>query len=129
MSREHVLLLHGDAIPWQPFDDVLPGDVEQKGKWIKVLSRDPGTGAFTAIIRFEKGWSDNQSVYHKCAEEVFIIRGRFKIGDRVMEQGAYAYRPPLTLHGAAEALEETLMYISFDGDGSFYTDSAYEHVE
>jgi hypothetical protein len=128
MARKHVLLLETDSVQWQPFHEIFPGDA-QAGKWAKALSRDPDTGAVTCLIKFEKGWSDNRDVYHRCGEEVFIVSGRFKIGGRVMEAGAYAYRPPLTLHGAAEALEETIMYISWDGDGSFFTDSGYEYVE
>lgn len=128
MARQPVLLIDPDSVAWRPFHEIFPGD-ERQDKWVKVLSQDKETGAFTGLIRFEKGWSDKRSVYHKCTEEVFIIRGKFKIGDRVMEEGAYAYRPPLTLHGEAEALEETLMYISFDGDGQIYTDSGYKYVE
>ena len=128
MAREPVLLLDPDSAEWRPFHEIFPGD-EERGKWVRVLSRDEDTHAFTGLIRFEKGWSDKRSVYHMCTEEVFIISGKFKIGDRVMGQGAYAYRPPLTLHGEAEALEETLMYISYDGDGQIYTDAGYKYVE
>lgn len=128
MSRKPILILEPDAIEWRPFHEVFPGE-EQKGKWVRVLNEDDDTRAFTGLIRFEKGWSDQRSVYHKCTEEVFIIRGKFKIGDRIMGEGAYAYRPPLTLHAGAEALEETIMYIAFDGDGAIYTDAGYEYVE
>lgn len=128
MARKPILMLETDSVEWRPFHEVFPAE-EQPGKWAKVLSEDPETGAFTGLIKFEKGWSDPHDVYHRCAEEVFIISGKFKIGDRVMAPGAYAYRPPLTLHGAAEALEETIMYISFDGDGRIYMDTGYEYVE
>jgi ChrR-like protein with cupin domain len=123
MAREHVFLSGSDGLEWQPFPGGKPGE------WIKVLSRDEETGAYTALIKFERGWKDDRSVYHRCGEEVFIVRGRFKVGDRIMGEGAYAYRPPYTLHGAAEVLEETIMYISFDGDGGFYTDAGYTYVE
>jgi hypothetical protein len=115
------MLLDPDRLDWEPF--------HEPGEWIKVLSRDEESGGFTALIKFDNGWRADHPVYHKCTEEVFIVRGAFKIGDRIMRAGAYACRPPYTLHGAAEALEETIMYITFDGDSAFYTDDGYTHVE
>jgi hypothetical protein len=59
MSRRTLqVVLYTDRINWMP----LPVKNSQGLAWIKTLSKDPETGAKTALIRYEPGFRARASV-------------------------------------------------------------------
>ncbi|HEX7007596.1 MAG TPA: cupin domain-containing protein [Alphaproteobacteria bacterium] len=66
----------------------------------------PGAGA--ALLRFAKG-SHTGAHRHPGGEELFVLSGRLRIGDRILEPGAYLYTPPDGINDA-EAYEETIVF-------------------
>ena len=66
----------------------------------------PGAGA--ALLRFAKG-SHAGAHRHPGGEELFVLSGRLRIGDRILEPGAYLYTPPDGINDA-EAYEETIVF-------------------
>jgi len=66
----------------------------------------PGAGA--ALLRFAKG-SHTGAHRHPGGEGLFVLSGRLRIGDRILEPGAYLYTPPDGINDA-EAYEETIVF-------------------
>ena len=86
-----------DNIPWQPADPRVRGLHE------KILARDPETGDYTRLLRFDPGCDTtiNGPLRHDFWEEVWILDGAFV--DLRLNQtftaGMYACRPPGMEHG------------------------------
>src|SRR5262245_58116164 len=69
-----------------------------------------GDGAGTAFLRFERG-AISGAHRHPGGEELYIISGRLRVGDRTLEAGDFLFTPPGGVHDA-EAEEETVTLIS-----------------
>jgi|Tabmets5t2r1_1033131.scaffolds.fasta_scaffold37714_2 quercetin dioxygenase-like cupin family protein len=69
-----------------------------------------GDGAGTAFLRFQPG-AVSGSHRHPGGEELYVISGRLRVGDRTLEAGDFLLTPPGGIHDA-EAEEETLTLIS-----------------
>lgn len=90
-----------DTIPWVPIQSA-PGTSE------KILSRDPVSGSYTRMLKFEPNSRTRDLLTHDFWEEVYIIRGSlYDLNKRVrFTEGMYACRPPGMKHGP---------YLSEDG--------------
>lgn len=92
------LEFHAPAGAWRtPPGSVAEGIAEQ------ILSEDPGSGAYTRLLRFEPGADStpNGAQVHDFWEEVFIVSGDLtdlRLGER-FTAGMYACRPPGMEHG------------------------------
>jgi hypothetical protein len=85
-----------DTIAWEPVPGV-------RGLYEKILSRDPETGDYTRMLRFDAG-TDTTPMgvqVHDFWEEVWILAGSFHDIplDRTFGHGMYACRPPGMRHG------------------------------
>jgi quercetin dioxygenase-like cupin family protein len=81
-----------------PFD----GAVEHPrapGVFVKVFRRDPETGATTAVLRFTPG-ARFPAHRHPAGEEVLVVRGEVKIGNKLFRADEYCYTPPDGVHAA-----------------------------
>ncbi len=96
MPKQEMEFFNADRIPWEPIAAV-PGLYE------KILSRDPETGDYTRMLRFDPG-ADTSPMgvqRHEFWEEVFILSGGIKdlCLNETFSQGMYACRPPGMPHG------------------------------
>ena len=69
-----------------------------------------GENAGTAFLRFEEG-AVSAAHRHPAGEDLFVISGRLRVGDRVLDAGDYLYTPAGGVHDA-EALTPTVTLIS-----------------
>jgi hypothetical protein len=87
---------HADNVAWIPWDDrrSMPFRItgSTDGIWVKVLGREPETGAESLLYRFEAGWSA-ESVENTAAENLFVWQGELTWGEVALPTSAYAYRP------------------------------------
>ena len=88
MSRGHVELVHAPQI--SPSE--IPAAGWPAGARARVLSRDPGTGALTAVVELPAGW--RRPPGHLAAEwEWMVLAGSVRIGERMRGFGWYDYVP------------------------------------
>jgi hypothetical protein len=88
MARPHVEFIQSQALPWQPSPwPHLPGCQT------KILSRDPDTGAASAIVRVPPGWSEIREGWLGAGVELFVIEGEIDLNGRQYAQDAYAWLP------------------------------------
>jgi quercetin dioxygenase-like cupin family protein len=80
----------------------------QQGTQIALLRRHPGGGA-TTLTQFVQGVRGAFHT-HPGGEEVYVVRGRARIGDVEVEEGDYLYTPAGLGH-AVEAYEDTLLLV------------------
>ncbi len=96
MPKPELEFFDVSSIPWQPVAGV-------EGLYEKILSRDPGTGDYTRLLRFDPGCdtTPNGVQRHDCWEEVWIIEGEMHDLplDQTFTRGMYACRPPGMPHG------------------------------
>jgi quercetin dioxygenase-like cupin family protein len=94
----------------------------------KVLLMDHLTGATIELARVEKG-AVFPAHYHTTLQTLFLLSGRLRTGDRVIEAGTFNVIPPGQLHGPFEAEEESIqlkyfsavpVYILEDGTTYIY---------
>ncbi len=67
-------------------------------------------GAGTALLRFAPG-ARAGSHRHPGGEDLYVIHGRLRVGDRALESGDFLHTPPGGVHDA-EANVETLVLVS-----------------
>lgn len=67
-------------------------------------------GAGTAFLRFDAG-STSSSHQHPAGEELFVVSGRLRVGDRTLEAGDFLYTPPGEVH-AVTAIKDSVALIS-----------------
>ena len=84
-----------ENIPWEP--------LEVPGMYQKILSKDPDSGDYTRMLRFDPGVDSSAlgTQYHDFWEEVYILQGdMFDIPlNQNFTAGMYACRPPGMPHG------------------------------
>jgi len=109
------------TMAWERAD--LPGP--EAGLFLKTLYEDPETGAATTFVKAD--WDDPRQKHHDCAEEVYVLGGKIRLGERgVLGPGDYVWRPPYVRHGAPERVEEApfLGFIRCDGPQAYHYTSA-----
>jgi quercetin dioxygenase-like cupin family protein len=67
-------------------------------------------GAGVALLRFEPG-AVSGAHRHPAGEDLYVVSGRLRVGDRVLQVGDYLHTPPGGVHDA-EADEEAVVLIS-----------------
>jgi hypothetical protein len=97
-----------DAMPWEPLGPA--------GLYSKLLSRDPDTGARTALQRLcpqEEYQSPQVAHFHNTYEEILGVRGRFSFDSRRwITPGSYVFHPPRTVHGFKSAVPTESWFLS-----------------
>jgi hypothetical protein len=82
----------------------------------RLLSRDPETGARTALQRLnpEEGYQPPTIAhFHTTYEEILGVRGWFSFDQRTwVRPGSYVFHPPRTVHGFASAVPQDSWFLS-----------------
>lgn len=84
-------------------------DTEQPGVSVSGLRRNEQGGA-SFLVRVAAG-ARVPLHDHPGGEEVYVISGRARIGDVVVETGDYLWTPPGGVHDL-EATDETVIFVS-----------------
>lgn len=100
----------------EPWIETEPGKA-----WTKVLWTGAETGRWVALFRWKKGYV---AAPHKHLSDAhtYILKGKLKVRDGVLNAGDYDYEPNGVLHGATEALEDTEYLFVCEGPIVFFDD-------
>lgn len=94
MAKPELEFFDVENISWEPVEGS-PGIYE------RIVSKDPETGSYTRVLRFEPGVITSEILVHDFWEEVFILKGGLMdlTSQRTFTDGMYACRPPGMKHG------------------------------
>lgn len=90
----------------------------------KVLYTGAETGSWAVLFNWKKGYVAPPHK-HLSASHTFILKGKLKVRDGVLNAGDYVYEPNGVLHGATEALEDTEYLFICNGAILFYDDEHF----
>ena len=106
--RPRIVGLDVDAMEWAPLGP--------PGLYSKLLSRDPDTGARTALQRMDPAHgyqAPTVAHFHTTYEEILGIDGRFSFDSRLwIVPGSYVFHPPRTVHGFKSAVPQESLFLS-----------------
>ena len=106
--RPRIVNLDVDTLPWKPLGPA--------GLYSRELSRDPETGARTALQKIspEDGYTPPTTAhYHHTYEEIIGISGCFSFDSRTwVVPGTYVFHPAQTVHGFRSAIREESTFLS-----------------
>jgi hypothetical protein len=89
MARPHIEFFQSQALAWESGSGVgWYQDVQRK-----LLSRDEGTGATSALLCYPPGWSRTHSEYLAADEEFFVLDGTLTINGRDYTEQCYGHLP------------------------------------
>ncbi|MCP5181089.1 MAG: cupin domain-containing protein [Pseudomonadales bacterium] len=111
------IIVRADA----PWIETKPGQA-----WMKILWTGPETGRWAALYRWKKGYTA-ASHKHLSDAHTYILKGRLKVRDGILEAGDYDYEPNGVLHGATEALEDTEYLFFCAGPIVFFDENGLTH--
>jgi quercetin dioxygenase-like cupin family protein len=76
------------------------------------------------LFRWKKGFVAPPHK-HLSASHTFIISGKLKVRDAILNEGDYVYEPNGMLHGATEALEDTVYLFICNGPSLYFDDNGF----
>src|SRR5690606_6122527 len=82
------------------------------------------SGSWAVLFRWLKGFTAPQHK-HLSASHTFILSGKLKVRDGVLNAGDYVYEPNGMLHGATTALEDTEYLFICNGPVLFFDDDGF----
>jgi hypothetical protein len=87
--------LDTESIAWERVEDGAEGLFE------KILCRDPVTGSYTRLLKFDAGVEFNRTLEHDFYEEIFVLKGIIinLLTNSNVEEGFYCFRHPYMKHG------------------------------
>jgi mannose-6-phosphate isomerase-like protein (cupin superfamily) len=105
--RPHLPLVDTAELPWA---------APAPGIYSKILSRDPDTGARTALNRLvpaEGAVGQPKAHYHHTTEEILVLDGMMSFDRRVwLHRGSYVYHPAETVHGFRSTVSVETLFLS-----------------
>lgn len=90
----------------------------------KVLFTGAETGSWAVLYRWKKGFVAPPHK-HLAASHTFILKGKLKVRDGILNAGDYDYEPNGVLHGATEALEDTEYLFICNGPILFFNEDNF----
>jgi hypothetical protein len=119
MNRGHVEIVHESQIE----STELPAAGWGSGPRAKVLSADPETGAFTALLTLGPGYRRPRG-WVRGATESLVIDGTLRIGDDERSFGFYEYAPAGSGHEPwSTDAGATLLYFARDARADFVAEA------
>jgi quercetin dioxygenase-like cupin family protein len=105
--RPHLPIVDTAQLPWA---------TPAPGLYSKILSRDPETGARTALNRLvpaEGAVGQPKAHYHHTTEEILVLDGMMSFDRRVwLHRGSYVYHPAETVHGFRSTVPTETQFLS-----------------
>ena len=107
-GRGHVLHLRTNTMDWQEQDD------EGSRYRVKLLSTDPETGAYTALLALDAGWGGRLSTESEFSREWLMLSGSWQREDgAVFGPNTYYYSPAGSDHAAVTASDEGCVVLTW----------------
>lgn len=86
-----------------------------EGAWIKVLSADNETDAFSALFKFDRGFHEPRHT-HPSDHDILILKGKLVDQDgNEVKKGMFFFAPAGEEHGPYDAPEGCIFYGYFNG--------------
>lgn len=111
-------LVEASKVAW------IPQAFDPERAFIKVLWTGSESGSWAVLFRWLKGFTAPQHK-HLSASHTFILSGKLKVRDGVLNAGDYVYEPNGMLHGATTALEDTEYLFICNGPVLFFDDDGF----
>ncbi len=92
--------------------------------WMRVLWTGSESGSWAVVFRWKKGFVA-PTHKHLSASHTFILSGKLKVREGLLETGDYVYEPNGVLHGATEALEDTEYLFICNGPLLYFNDDIF----
>jgi hypothetical protein len=110
-------VIYADRLRWEPLK-VRNSNYEGRA-WIKTFNLDRETGARSALVRYDPGFSQEEST-SEWPIDSFVLEGAMTCGDLNFRKGSYHYRPAGARFGPVETTEGIirLVFAGDDGKGS-----------
>lgn len=89
LDRPHIEFIQTQLLPWRRIG---PGLARPDAEY-KLLSRDAGDGACSALMRYAPGWSREGPEHLLAAEEFYVLEGALQMDDHVYPADSYAFLP------------------------------------
>ena len=96
-SENEIIVQHikSNLVEWKP---LMEEGVDTKGIFVKVLRHDEKSNRSPSILlKFEPG-AKYPAHNHPGGEEVFILEGEVRFGNKHLSAGDYLYTPPSGKH-------------------------------
>jgi hypothetical protein len=122
MTKPSLYIPNLDVLGWQAADKVMsgwPGAAPSIGAQVKLVNRDPDTGAFVAMGKLPPGAHDPALGVHSCHEELFLVRGDLSVNRQTLSGPAYWYIPAGTVHGDIRTSSGAVVIMAFTGPWNF----------
>lgn len=105
MNRPLIEFIQSQRLSWECGDDTFG----RAGTEAKMLSRDPGSGARSVLVRYPPGFAGSLGTDPAGDEEIFVLSGSLRIGEREYGQHFYGFfaqgrSDPLTSAAGATVL-------------------------
>lgn len=92
MAREQVEFIQSQNVAWEP---AARHGLHRPAR-LKRLSHDPASGAFTALVEYERGARIAGPLRRSGSEEWFVLYGAATLNGQALGRHHYAYLPPGT---------------------------------
>lgn len=89
LNRPHIEFVQAQMLPWRRIG---PGLARPDAEY-KLLSRDPGSGACSLLMRYAPGWSREGPEHIVANEEFYVLDGALEMDGHVYPADSYAYLP------------------------------------
>lgn len=84
--------------------------------WIKVMAKDPETGATAALVKYDAGFKQPAGVSDNFSDSI-VIEGRLNMGDQLCNRLCYWYRPAGAEFDAIETDTDVTRFVITGGKG------------
>jgi hypothetical protein len=123
--RGWIRRLETHLVAWQPGaafarteDDLSAFDLEHFSA--KVLSRNPVSGAQSLLLRLHPGFRAPAGSF-AADQQLFVLVGALTVGDQVLDNGCYFYRPGGSFEGPVASDSGAMLFFKSDGRLSYRT--------
>ena len=116
LNRPHIEFIHAQLLPWQRIG---AGAARPDAEY-KFLSRDSGTGACSALIRYPAGWSKTGEEHIRADEEFYVLSGDLNINDEAYSFDHYGYLPAGTVRQNISTKGGAVVLTFFNAEPTIY---------
>lgn len=89
LDRPHIEFIQAQMLPWRR----IGAGLARPDAEYKMLSRDGGDGACSALMRYPPGWRREGPEHILAAEEFYVLDGAIEIDGCVYREDCYAFLP------------------------------------
>ncbi len=124
-NRPYAPRVRSGAVPAKRAEQTLHGLAP--GTTLRVLSRDCGDGALTAIWEIPPGWTHPDVFTLAGAEALYVLEGELHKGNEKYGRGHYAYRPAGITHEAMASERGARLLMMWDAAPALLPPASVPH--